>query len=79
MGKQQRLPNGDLLITESLHGRAFEDGRHGPFVIKGRLRFDREAFVPIQDEASPLCAALLEDDREQRAQKVVEDDRSVDG
>ena len=59
--------------------RGLEDGRHDPFGIEGRLRFDREAFVPTQDEASPLCAALLEDDREQRAQKLVEDDLARDG
>ena len=68
---------GDAL--RAIYRRGLEDGFHDPAGIKDRLGFDREFFIPTQDEASPLRAALLEDNREEGAQKLVEYDLTRDG
>ena len=53
MGKHQWLPNGNLLITESRKGRAFEIDRHGQTVWE-YLNVVEEGVVGLIDELQRL-------------------------
>jgi hypothetical protein len=60
MGKQQWLPNGNLLITESRHGRAFEIDRKGKIVWEYNNYVDKERVgLVTQATRLPPSYALL--------------------
>ena len=70
MGKHQWLPNGNLLLTESTNGRAFEIDSHGEIVWQHVNLVDDGGWVGLVDEAQRLPRrydrAFFEDQRRQR-------------
>ncbi len=58
MGKQQWLPNGNLLLTESTKGRAFEIDRGGEIVWQHVNLVDDDRWVGLVDETQRLPASF---------------------
>ncbi|MDH3659262.1 MAG: arylsulfotransferase family protein [Alphaproteobacteria bacterium] len=54
MGKHQWLPNGNLLLTESTKGRAFEIDQNGEIVWQHVNLVDDDGWVGLVDEAQRL-------------------------
>lgn len=80
MGKHQWLQNGNLLLTESTKGRAFELDPEGEIVWEHVNLVDDEGWVGLVDEAQRLPArfdgAFFE---EQRSQRCGDDNRIAMG
>jgi hypothetical protein len=53
MGKHQWLPNGDLLITESMKGRAFEIDRNGR-VVREYVNLVGDSYAALMEEVQRL-------------------------
>ena len=53
MGKHQWLPNGNLLITESMKGRAFEIDTNGEIVWE-YVNIAEEGFSSVLEEAQRI-------------------------
>ncbi len=70
MGKHQWLPNGNLLLTESTKGRAFEIDPDGEVVWQHVNLVDEEGWVGLVDEAQRLPSnfdrAFFEAERSRR-------------
>ena len=58
MGKHQWLPNGNLLITESCNGRAFEIDRNGKIVLEYN-NFTKQGYVDSADGSNAAAAFCI--------------------
>jgi|GEM_PF-135386 len=62
MGKQQRLPNRNILITETMGGRAFEVTTEGEVVWSYINRWDNERVIALSEATRyPLSHALFDE------------------
>ena len=68
MGKHQWLPNGNLLITESMKGRAFEIDEQG-IIVWEYINLVEDGYIGIVEEAQRLPNTFTKAFVEQRTQK----------